>query len=208
MMPTLAGSRCHSAACCVSNCACPCMAERLRLNPEHAFAQALRHARKRRGLSQEALGFESGYHRTYISMLERAQMNPSLRTILSIATALDIPAAQLVGDVENCSGVPGGGDQRRSIRLIAGCRLSPASLAFQSAGPADHAHDIPVAGFDQPAKKTAKAPPVAVPLAYSGPLFDPPDESLVVNGAEQYLHDVKGGAGRFFEQEPSVADLA
>lgn len=67
---------------------------------------ALRRARKRRGLSQESLGLESGYHRTYISMLERAQMNPSLRTILSIAAALEIPAAQLVGDVERLLGGP------------------------------------------------------------------------------------------------------
>ncbi len=77
-----------------------------RLKPEEAFAQALRRARRRRGLSQESLGFESGYHRTYISMLERAQMNPSLRTILSIAAALEIPAAQLVGDVERLLGGP------------------------------------------------------------------------------------------------------
>ena len=37
-------------------------------------------------------------------MLERAQMNPSLRTILSIAAALDIPAAQLIEDVEKLLG--------------------------------------------------------------------------------------------------------
>jgi len=77
-----------------------------RLNPDEAFAHALRRARKQCEMSQEALGFESGYHRTYISMLERGQMNPSLRTILSIAAALHIPAAQLVGDVERLLGGP------------------------------------------------------------------------------------------------------
>lgn len=77
-----------------------------RLKPEEAFAKALRRARQQRELSQEALGFESGYHRTYISMLERGQMNPSLRTILSIAAALNIPAAQLVADVEKLLGSP------------------------------------------------------------------------------------------------------
>jgi transcriptional regulator with XRE-family HTH domain len=84
----------------------------VRLNPEQAFAQALRRARRSRALSQEALGFESGYHRTYISMLERAQMNPSLRTILSLAAALQIPAAQLVRDVEKHLGGP----WRRELR--------------------------------------------------------------------------------------------
>ena len=76
------------------------------LNPDEAFAQALRSARKERGMSQEALGFESGYHRTYISMVERGKMNPSLRTILSLAAALDMPAAQLVQDVERLLGSP------------------------------------------------------------------------------------------------------
>ncbi len=51
-------------------------------------------------MSQERLGFESGYHRTYISLLERGLQNPSLRTILSLASALDIPAAALVQRVE------------------------------------------------------------------------------------------------------------
>lgn len=69
-------------------------------NPEQAFAKALREIRTERGVSQEDLGFESGYHRTYISLLERGKMNPSLRTILSIAAVLKVPAAELVGRVE------------------------------------------------------------------------------------------------------------
>jgi transcriptional regulator with XRE-family HTH domain len=77
-----------------------------RLNPDEAFAKALQRARKQREMSQELLGFESGYHRTYISLLERGKMNPSLRTILSLAAALNIPAAQLVRDVEQLLGSP------------------------------------------------------------------------------------------------------
>jgi len=68
--------------------------------PERAFAKALREFRTRKGLSQEGLGFESGYHRTYISLLERGLQNPSLRTILSLSAALEIPAAGLVRRVE------------------------------------------------------------------------------------------------------------
>lgn len=67
-----------------------------KLSPEQAFAKVLREVRQERGLSQEALGFESRYHRTYIGMLERGLMNPSLRTILSLATALNIPPGELV----------------------------------------------------------------------------------------------------------------
>ena len=47
---------------------------------------ALRELRKQRGLSQETLAFESGYHPTYIGQLERGKKSPSLRTIVSIAT--------------------------------------------------------------------------------------------------------------------------
>jgi transcriptional regulator with XRE-family HTH domain len=74
--------------------------------PELAFAKALLEFRKKHGISQEQLGFESGYHRTYISMLERGKMNPSLRTLLSLATALNIPAAEFVARVERLLGYP------------------------------------------------------------------------------------------------------
>src|SRR5260370_18369277 len=70
------------------------------LSPEQAFAKVLRQVRQKQGLSQEKLGFESGYHRTYIGMLERGLMNPSLRTILSIAAALEMPACELVRRVQ------------------------------------------------------------------------------------------------------------
>ena len=77
-----------------------------RPTPEQAFAKVLREQRKKAGLSQEALGFESGYHRTYIGMLERGLMNPSLRTILSIVSALNVPAGEFVGLVEKAVGRP------------------------------------------------------------------------------------------------------
>jgi len=46
-----------------------------------SFGLVLRQLRQNSGLSQEQLGFESGYHRTYISMLERGKKSPSLQTI-------------------------------------------------------------------------------------------------------------------------------
>jgi transcriptional regulator with XRE-family HTH domain len=74
--------------------------------PEQAFAKALLEFRTKHGVSQEELGFESGYHRTYISMLERGKMNPSLRTLLSLAKALNISAAEIVTRVERLLGSP------------------------------------------------------------------------------------------------------
>lgn len=71
---------------------------------EQAFAKVLREARLKHGLSQEKLAFEAGYHRTYIGMLERGLMNPSLETVLSLATTLEIPAADLVQSTQDALG--------------------------------------------------------------------------------------------------------
>jgi transcriptional regulator with XRE-family HTH domain len=57
-------------------------------------------AREELGLSQEQLGFESGYHRTYISFLERGKKNPTLATIFDLAETLKTPAWELVRQVE------------------------------------------------------------------------------------------------------------
>ncbi|OHE17258.1 MAG: transcriptional regulator [Syntrophobacterales bacterium GWC2_56_13] len=67
---------------------------------EKAFGSVLRCLRQDRGLSQEALGFESGYHRTYISLLERGQKSPSLQTIFNLSKALKIAPADLIKQVE------------------------------------------------------------------------------------------------------------
>ena len=40
---------------------------------EMAFGKVLREIRQEHSLSQEDLGFESGYHRTYISPLEQGR---------------------------------------------------------------------------------------------------------------------------------------
>ena len=67
---------------------------------ERAFGRVLREIREERGLSQEQLGFESGYHRTYISFLERGKKNPTLATVFDLAGTLRMPAWELVRKVE------------------------------------------------------------------------------------------------------------
>lgn len=68
--------------------------------PEKAFGQVIQEIRKQRGLSQEQLGFESGYHRTYISLLERGQKSPSLETIFQLAMALKVSPSKILRRVE------------------------------------------------------------------------------------------------------------
>jgi len=70
------------------------------LEPAVAFGRVLRRLRLESGLTQEGLGFEADLRRTYISILELGQQQPSLSTILQLAGALNVPAAEFVGQVE------------------------------------------------------------------------------------------------------------
>ena len=63
---------------------------------EELFGKVLQQLRKEKGLSQEMLGFESGYHRTYISLLERGKKSPSLKTIFQLAKALNVEPSDLM----------------------------------------------------------------------------------------------------------------
>ena len=71
---------------------------------ENLFGQILRKLRAEKGISQEDLGFKSGYHRTYISLLERGQKNPSLQTIFRLAKALEISPSELIRGIESING--------------------------------------------------------------------------------------------------------
>jgi transcriptional regulator with XRE-family HTH domain len=58
--------------------------------PEKAFGQALRKLRQAASLSQEQLGFECDFDRTYISLLERGIQSPTLRTMFRLCESLKI----------------------------------------------------------------------------------------------------------------------
>ncbi len=68
---------------------------------ERLFGRILRELRSERGLSQEELGFESNYHRTYISQLERGQKNPSLKAIFRLARVLGIRPSEMIRRIES-----------------------------------------------------------------------------------------------------------
>lgn len=61
-----------------------------------AFGRAVRARRESLELSQEDLGFRAKLHRTYVSDIERGARNPTLRIILSLATALQTKPEKLV----------------------------------------------------------------------------------------------------------------
>lgn len=60
------------------------------------FGRRLRAVREATGVSQERLAHICGLDRTYIGVIERGKKNPSLVTIVRIATGLQVDPAELV----------------------------------------------------------------------------------------------------------------
>ncbi|MYD10354.1 MAG: helix-turn-helix transcriptional regulator [Chloroflexi bacterium] len=70
-------------------------------NIDLAFGKAVKARRLQLEISQESLAFRAGLHRTYISDIERGLKCPSLRVVIRIAYALDLPAPDLVKMAED-----------------------------------------------------------------------------------------------------------
>lgn len=60
------------------------------------FGNHVRDLRKERGWSQEKLAEHTGFHRTYIGMLERGERNISLRNIEVIAKVFGMELKELM----------------------------------------------------------------------------------------------------------------
>lgn len=65
-----------------------------------AFGIVLRNRRVECGLTQEQLGFEAELRRTYVSIIELGQQQPSLSTVFKLAKALGVSPALLIHEVE------------------------------------------------------------------------------------------------------------
>ena len=59
------------------------------------FGARIKFFRRKKGLSQEDLGFKSSLHRTYISEVERGLRNISIVNIAKIAKALNLKIKEL-----------------------------------------------------------------------------------------------------------------
>lgn len=60
------------------------------------FGKRIRQLRTDRNLSQEELSFLTGFHRTYIGMIERGERNISLANIGVFAKAFEMTASELL----------------------------------------------------------------------------------------------------------------
>lgn len=65
---------------------------------EHIVGANIRRLRKAAGLSQEALAARAGLAMRYVSGVERGEENPSLRSLVALAEALDVRPSQLLDD--------------------------------------------------------------------------------------------------------------
>ena len=61
----------------------------------YEFGKRIRQLRTENGLSQEELSFLTGFHRTYIGMVERGERNISLSNIAVFAKAFEISVSDL-----------------------------------------------------------------------------------------------------------------
>ena len=59
------------------------------------FGARIRSLRTARGLSQEELAFQTGFHRTYIGMVERGERNISLSNIGVFARTFEMTVSEL-----------------------------------------------------------------------------------------------------------------
>lgn len=62
------------------------------------FGTVLRQLREGKGMSQQELADFSGVHQKTIQRIESATLNPSLKTILSLAEGLEISPAKFFED--------------------------------------------------------------------------------------------------------------
>jgi len=60
------------------------------------LGEALRRLRAERRVSQEELSLRTGVHRNYIGGIERAERNPTVVTVATLASALGLEISELL----------------------------------------------------------------------------------------------------------------
>ena len=67
---------------------------------DQVLGQALRKLRTDKGWSQAELALRAEMNRNYLSLVELGRNSPSVRMLLRLCQALDVPAADVLVDVE------------------------------------------------------------------------------------------------------------
>lgn len=65
-------------------------------DPLEALGDKVRSLRTKLDLSQEALAERCDFDRTYISLIERGQRNPSFTNLIRLARGLDVSVSDLI----------------------------------------------------------------------------------------------------------------
>jgi transcriptional regulator with XRE-family HTH domain len=67
------------------------------LSSEHlVLGRVVRELRARNVLSQEELGFRARLHRNYVGAIERGEINPTFRTLMTLANGLGVRLSTLL----------------------------------------------------------------------------------------------------------------
>jgi transcriptional regulator with XRE-family HTH domain len=68
--------------------------------PRAIFAENVGRIRKRRGLTQEELGWAAGLHQTAVARIEKGERKPTLETIFRLSAGLEVPPAELFAGID------------------------------------------------------------------------------------------------------------
>lgn len=68
-------------------------------NQRQAFADNVRIAREKAGLTQEQLAWAAGLHQTEIARIEGGRRNPGLDTVFKVARGLGLAPAELFREI-------------------------------------------------------------------------------------------------------------
>jgi transcriptional regulator with XRE-family HTH domain len=70
------------------------------MNLQVKFGKVLKELRLKKGLTQEELATDCNLDRTYISLLERGERQPTISTVFKIAEALGVSASSIIKQLE------------------------------------------------------------------------------------------------------------
>ena len=75
------------------------------MDPGLAFGKVLRTVRREAGLTQEQLALAADIDRTFVSLIERGERQPTVRVLFKLAAALNVSAARLIQMTEDRAGL-------------------------------------------------------------------------------------------------------